>query len=164
MLHRFVTAGTVAGTTLLSPLTGVASAAPSGDDAPEPEVDNRECVVDTSQGTRAQPEVRCYPTLQEALRATNARGAMVVATHYKGGGGGGEYIHQTGTSCSDTWIPPMEWRYDITSTRVSQACSGAKHYTGSNCSGTYQIVSQPYPTVITLGSQLNNNVGCIKYA
>jgi hypothetical protein len=163
MLHRFVTAGTVAGTTLLSPLTGAASAAPDGDDAPEPDIDGRECVIDSSRGA-PEPELRCYPSLAEALRDTAERGLFVVATHYTGSNGTGTAYPWYADSCSDTFYPTATWRYTITSTRMSSACSGAKHYTGTNCSGNYQIVSAPYPNTVNLASPLDNNVGCVKYA
>jgi hypothetical protein len=166
MLNRLLTAGTVAGTTILTPLVGVAPVAAAGADTSEKAETTKgnECVIQASPSgvTRiAEAPMRCYPTLDQALSA-QPRGNLVIATHYQGSNGSGKEISFVGPDCSDRWVTSDSWRDTLSSTRVSTTCAGAKHYVNSDCSGAYQIVT---PSLcINLNGTLNNNVGCVRYA
>ena len=165
MLSRILTAGTLAGTTLLSPL-----ASPAGADAgaakAAPEKQGTEHCISDAAGAAATAvdaaRATCFPTLDQARAAVADRGLIVVATHYKKFDGQGETHSIVAASCDTQWNPAGTWPGTLSSTRVSSACTGAKHYTNANCSGSYQIVSPDKP--VDLLSALDNNVGCVKYS
>lgn len=164
MLSRILTAGTLAGTTLLSPLASPAGAEDSATKAVAPDAETEHCVssaAEAAAGAVAVAQETCFPTLAEARSFGEGRGQMLLATHWKKPQGGGEYRYQYGTSCAATWTPAGSWEGTLSSTQVSSACTGAKHYTNANCSGTYQIVSGG--TFADLNASLDNNTGCVKY-
>jgi hypothetical protein len=165
MLNRVVTAGTVAGATLLSPFVGAAPAASADTNATADGDSARHCVVDAASVGVAATAPRCYPTLAEALASHRSRAASIaVATHWEGAAGMGSSMTVYAASCKATWFPPATWQSTISSTRVSSSCSGAKHYTGTNCGGAYQLTDLVSPSIFNLSSPVNNNVGCVKYA
>jgi hypothetical protein len=166
MLNRILAAGGLAGSSLLSPL--VAGAAPAAPPAqPLDPDDDRTCLLGIEErgGVDVVDErsIRCYPTLAEA-EAGLPKGSFIVATHYTGANGDGTGYAVPGTSCATTWYPSDTWQKIISSTGVSPACTGAKHYTGTNCSGSYQVTSIVLPMTTNLNGTLNNNVGCVKYS
>jgi hypothetical protein len=167
MFTRLVTAGTVAGATLLSPLAGVTTPATADDNA-EP-VEDLFCTVNavTRNGISVVDErtEQCYPTLDQMRSSySRASGIFTIASHFQGGSGGPMEIDVRASTCAAQWTPSDTWKGSMSSTRVSSACSGAKHYTGTNCGGSYQLVDLVSPITVNLLSPLNNNVGCVKYA
>lgn len=165
MLNRLLTAGTVAGTTLLSPWAGVAATAAAGavSDQPLDSADDRHCVVEASRtGVTVvdQAPMRCYSSFADSLSG-RAAGNITIATHWQYSNGMGTAIEFRGPDCSDTWITSDTWQ-NMSSTRVSSSCAGAKHYTGTNCSGYSQIIESS--SLANLGGSVNNNVRCVKYA
>jgi hypothetical protein len=164
MLSRILTAGTLAGTTLLSPLASPAGAEDTATKAVAPDADTEHCITNAAGAAAravAQVQETCFPTLAEARAVGEARGQFLIATHWKKPLGEGEYHHEFGTSCVSTWQPAGTWPGTLSSTRVSDACTGAKHYTNANCSGSYQIVSGG--SLANMNAALDNNVGCVKY-
>jgi hypothetical protein len=164
MLTRLLTAGGLAGTTLLTPLA--ADAAPPPDPVTPRPPDDGHCVLTAVErgGSSVVDDTttRCYPTLAEALAAPAPRATIVVAVHYQGRGGSGTSQVIYGTSCATVWYPSSAWQSALSSTVVGGACTGAKHYTATNCSGGFQVTQGALP--VDLNSVLNNNVGCVKYA
>jgi hypothetical protein len=164
MLTRILTAGGLAGSSLLTPLA--AGAAPQSPPVtPRPPDGN--CVLTAVErggiSVVDETKTRCYPTLAEATASLD-KGTVTVATHYAESGGMGTAYVVRAPSCGGVvWYPSDWWQDRLTSTSIGTTCSGAKHYTGTNCSGTYQITQATQPQVSNLLSPLNNNVGCVKY-
>jgi hypothetical protein len=160
MLTRILTAGTLAGTTLLSPL---ASPVGATTDTTPPEGGDQ-CLLPSPQPNAAVEDrsIRCFPTLAAATRAAQSRGEFTIATHFTGQRGQGDAYVRTGSSCADTWLPSETWAANLSSTQMSGACTSAKHYTNANCSGSYQIISTQ--SASSLASPLDDNVRCVKYS
>jgi len=166
MLNRLLTAGTVAGATLVSPWAGGVPVAGAGAETQQDtdDQDGRQCIIEASPTGVTnvdQAPMRCYPNLADALRSRST-GTFTIATHWTAANGTGTGISFVGPDCSDVWLTSDTWRSSMSSTRVSSACTGAKHYTGTNCSGAFQII--PSWSIANLNSTLNNSVGCVKYA
>jgi hypothetical protein len=165
MLSRILTAGTLAGTTLLSPLASPAGAEEVAAKSVAPNQDSEHCISSAAGAAAtavATAQSTCFPTLDQARAAVATRGNILVATHYKKNDGLGETHSIYAPSCATQWNPAGTWPGTLSSTRVTSSCTGAKHYTNANCSGSYQIVAPDQP--VDLAGVLNNNVGCVKYS
>lgn len=123
--------------------------------------------------------VTCFATFAEAMAAlgvsvpgtatptdpglaTAAAGSNLLAVHYQNYDGTGDSLSVTGADCNSV-VADTGYYGGLLSSTQHFMCSRAKHYTGTNFSGSAQLTTGSWGQLVSLNATLNDNVHSIKY-